>query len=62
MMAMFSKPRVLADHRRQLEAVEFRHADIDQDDGDLGLQQLFQSLPGRTGLDQVLSQLPRMTS
>ena len=27
--------RVLADHRRQLVAVEVRHADVDQDDGDL---------------------------
>ena len=32
--------RMLADHRRQLEAVELRHADVDQHDGDVGLQQM----------------------
>ena len=28
------EPRMLADHRRELEAVEVRHADVDQDDRD----------------------------
>ena len=31
--------RMLADHRGELEAVELRHADVDQHDGDLVLQQ-----------------------
>ena len=42
------EPRMLADHRRQLEAVEVRHADVHQDDGDLRLQQLLERLRGRT--------------
>ena len=39
---------MLADHRRELEAVELRHADVDQDDGDLVLQQMLERLAGRT--------------
>ena len=42
--------RMLADHRRQLEAVELRHADIDQHDRDLVLQQLLQRLARRVAL------------
>ena len=33
------KARMLADHRRELEAVELRHADVDQNDGDVVLEQ-----------------------
>src|SRR5215475_3621696 len=50
------EPRMLADHRGQLEAVEFRHADVDEDDRDLLLEQVFQRLLGRGGLDQPLAQ------
>ena len=35
---------MLADHRRQLEAVEIRHADVDQHDGDLVLEQQLKRL------------------
>ncbi len=35
---------MVADHRRQLEAVEIGHADVDQDDGDLVLQQMLERL------------------
>ena len=40
--------RMLADHRRELEAVELRHADVHQDDGDVGLQQLLERFACRT--------------
>ena len=39
--------RMLADHRGQLEAVELRHADVDQHDGDVGLQQMLERLARR---------------
>ena len=39
---------MIADHRRQLEAVEFRHADVDQDDRDLVLEQELQALRAPT--------------
>ena len=39
---------MLADHRGELEAVELRHADVDQDDGDLVLEQVLQRLACRT--------------
>ena len=38
---------MLADHRRQLEAVELGHADIDQDDGDVVLEQMLERLARR---------------
>ena len=53
------EPRVLADHRRQLEAVELRHAHVNQDDGDILLEQLLERLPGRSGLDEILAQTRR---
>ena len=49
--------RMLADHRRQLEAVELRHADVDQHDRDVRLQQMFQRLAAGGGLDQILPEL-----
>ena len=51
------EPRMLADHCRELEPVEIRHADVDQDDGDLGLEQIFERLATGRGLDQVLAEL-----
>ena len=53
------KPRMLADHGRELEAVEFRHADIDQDDGGLVLEQELQSLARRSRLDQILPEIAK---
>src|SRR4051812_4379543 len=47
---------VLADHRRQLEAVELGHADVYEDDSDLGLEQVLQRFPRRSGGQQVLAQ------
>ena len=48
---------MFADHRRQLEAIEVRHDDIDQHDGDLMSQQVLQRLVGRVRLDEVLAKL-----
>ena len=50
------EPRMLADHRRQLEAVELRHAHVDEDDRNLLLEQVFQRFLGRSGFDQPLVQ------
>ena len=38
MIAVLLESRVLADHRGELEAVELRHADVDQDNRDVVLQ------------------------
>ena len=51
------EPRMLADHRGELEAVEVRHADVHQDDRDLRLQQILQRLLAGRGLDQVFVEL-----
>ena len=48
--------RMLADHRSQLEPVEFRHAHVHEDDRDILLEQLLERLPGGLGLDQILAQ------
>ena len=49
--------RMLADHLGQLEAVQFGHADIDQDDRDLGLEQIGQRFLGGGRRDQIFAQL-----
>src|ERR1700729_2915547 len=53
------KARVLTDKSRQLKAIEFGHADIHQNNSDIGLQQPFEGFFPRIGLDQVLAQLPQ---
>src|SRR5690606_13475624 len=45
---------MLAYHLRQLKAVEFGHADIDQNNRDVRLEQDFERLLGGCGLDQGL--------
>ncbi len=47
--------RMLPDHRRQLEAVELRHADVDQHHRDVGLEQMLERLARRVRLDEVLA-------
>jgi len=37
---------VFPDHRREFEPIQFRHANIDQNNRDLGLQQILQRLLG----------------
>src|SRR5262249_17958621 len=48
---------MFAYHRGQLKAVEIGHADIDQHDRDVALQQDLQGFRRRAGLDQVLTEL-----
>ena len=47
---------MLADHRRELKAVELRHADVDQHDRDFVLEQKFQRFARRRRLDQILAE------
>jgi hypothetical protein len=49
--------RTLADERRGLEAVHARHVHVEQDDGELLLQQATQCLLARRCLDQILTEL-----
>ena len=56
------KARMLADHRGELKAVELWHADVDQDDGDILLEQLLQRLPGGSSLDEIFAELARIVS
>ena len=48
MMAVLLEARVLLNHRRQLEAVGFRHADVDENDGDFVLEQDLRMPAGRS--------------
>ncbi len=51
--------RMLADHRRELEAVEIGHADVDQNDGDFRLEQVLERLAAGRCLDQIFAELPQ---
>src|ERR1700756_4056320 len=51
------KPRVLTYHGGQFEAVELWHLHVDQNDGDVSLQQMLQSLASRGRLDEHLPKL-----
>ena len=48
---------MLADHGGELEPVQLRHADVDQDDGDFVLEQKFQRLAPGSGDDQIFAKL-----
>ena len=47
---------MLADHLGELEAVDFRHADVHQHDGDIGFQKVLEGFPAGIGFDQILAQ------
>jgi hypothetical protein len=47
---------MLADHCSQLKTVELRHADVDQDDCNILLEELLECLPGRSGFDEVFAE------
>jgi hypothetical protein len=49
--------RVLADHARELEAVEVGHVDIHKHDGDIGAQKMVEGLAGGIGDQKILAQL-----
>ena len=53
----FFKARMLPQHGSKLEAIEFRHADVDQNDRDLVLEQELQCFARRRRLDEVLAKL-----
>ena len=53
----FLKAGMLANHRRQLEPIELRHANVDEDDRNLQLQKLLQCVAGGSGLHQIFSEL-----
>ena len=48
MMAVCLEARMLANHRRQFESVQIRHAHIDENQRDFVLQQAFERLARRT--------------
>ena len=48
---------MLADHGGELEPVEFRHADVDQNDGDFVLEQVFERFAPRGGDDEIFAEL-----
>ena len=49
--------RMLADHGGELESVELRHADVDQNDRDFVLEQVFQRLAAGSGDDEIFAEL-----
>ena len=57
MIAVLLEARMIADHRRELEAVELRHDDVDQHDGDVVAQQVIEGFPRRARGNEVLAQL-----
>ena len=55
----FSIPRMVAYQSRQFEAVEFGHADIDQDERDVRLEKHAQRFARRACLDEVLAEITK---
>jgi hypothetical protein len=54
--------RMLRDHVCQFKAVQFRHADIDENDSNIVLQQALKSFICGMCLDQILAELTRLGS
>jgi hypothetical protein len=48
---------MLADHRGELEPVQFRHADVDQNDGNLVLQEILERFPPGGSDHQIFAKL-----
>ncbi len=57
MMAVVLEARMLANHCRELEAVEIRHAHVDEDQCDFVLEQALECLARRRRLEQVFADL-----
>ena len=53
---------MLADHLGELEAVEVRHADIDQYDRDVGLQEMLERLVAEAALKRFSPSSASMAS
>src|SRR5882757_9891826 len=49
--------RMLADHASKFETVQFRHADIDQNNRNLVLEEIFESLAAGGGHHEILAEL-----
>jgi hypothetical protein len=50
---------MLADHRREFEAVGFGHIDVDKDDRDFALEQMLERLARPVRGDQVRVEVPQ---
>ena len=48
---------MLADHGGELEAVQFRHADVDQNDRNFVLEQIFERFASRGRDDEIFAEL-----
>src|SRR5919197_4276835 len=48
---------MLTDKCCQFKAVNLRHTHVQEDESNVGVEQVLQRLSGRTGLDQVLAQV-----
>ena len=48
---------MLADHGGEFETVQLRHADVDQNDRDFVLEQVFERLAAGSGHDEILAEL-----
>ena len=48
---------MFTDHRGQLKTVQFRHANVDQDDGDIVLEQELERFAPRSRRNQILAKL-----
>ncbi len=57
MMAVVLEARMLANHSRELEAVEIGHAHVDQHQGDFMLEQILERLARRRRLEEVFADL-----
>src|SRR6202020_976077 len=53
----FLEARMLADHGRECEAVELGHADVDENNGDFVLEEIFQGLAARGRHHKVFAKL-----
>ena len=48
---------MLADHGGEFEPIELRHADVDQNDGNFILEQIFERLPPGGRDDEIFAEL-----
>ncbi len=48
---------MIADHGGELEPVQFRHANVEQNDRDFILEQIFKRFAARSGDHEVFSKL-----
>jgi len=61
-IAVFLESGMLADHGGKLETVQFRHADVDQNDRNFVLEQVFERFAARAATTRFSPSSLRMTS